>query len=111
MAVPLQLIVFSIPSLFYVAVHRLCGKRWSEAFGKIGWKTCRLKNFLWGLGVAILLGGLAWLAFRFIPPNALQSPNINISYYAGWKLSVASFLLAWLREAILALLLVIRCRH
>ena len=100
MTVPLQLIVLGIPSLFYVAVHRWRGKRWSEAFGNIGWKTCRLEYFLWGLGVAILTGGLAWLAFRFIPPNALQSPNINISDYVGWTLSVTSFLLAWLREAI-----------
>ena len=100
MTVPLQLIVLSIPVLIYVAVHRWRGEKWSEAFGNIGWKTCRLTYFLWGLGVAILTGGLAWLAFRFIPPNALQSPNINISDYAGWTLSVTSFLLAWLREAI-----------
>ena len=100
MTVPLQLIVLSIPVLIYVAVHRWRGEKWSEAFGNAGWKTCWPIYFLWGLGVAILTGGLAWLAFRFIPPNALQSPNINISDYAGWTLSVTSFLLAWLREAI-----------
>jgi membrane protease YdiL (CAAX protease family) len=100
MTVPLQLIVLGIPTLIYVAVHRWRGEKWSKAFGNAGWKTCWPKYFLWGLGVAILMGGLAWLAFRFIPPNALQSPNINISDYAGWTPSVTSFLLAWLREAI-----------
>jgi membrane protease YdiL (CAAX protease family) len=100
MTVPLQLIVLTIPVLIYVAVHRWRGEKWSEAFGNAGWKTCGPIYFLWSLGVAILTGGLAWLAFRFVPPNALQSPNINISDYAGWTLSVTSFLLAWLREAI-----------
>jgi membrane protease YdiL (CAAX protease family) len=100
MTVPLQLIVLGIPTLIYVAVHRWRGEKWSEAFGNAGWKTCCPKYFLWGLGVTILMSGLAWLAFRFIPPNALQSPNINISDYAGWTPSVTSFLLAWLREAI-----------
>jgi membrane protease YdiL (CAAX protease family) len=100
MTIPLQLIVLTIPALVYVAVRRWRGEKWSEAFGKAGWKTCWPKYFLWSLGIAILTGGLAWLAFRFIPPSALQSPNVNISDYAGWTLSVTSFLLAWLREAI-----------
>lgn len=100
MTIPLQLIVFSVPSLVYVAVHRWRGEKWSEAFGNVGWITCRLVYFLWGLGLAIFTGGLAWLAFRFIPSDVLESPNINISAYAGWTLSVTSFLLAWLHEAI-----------
>jgi membrane protease YdiL (CAAX protease family) len=100
MTIPLQLIVFTTPTLVYVVIHRWRGGKWSEAFEDVGWKTSRPIYFLWGLGVAILTGGLAWLAFRFIPSAVLQSPNINISDYAGWTPNITSFLWAWLREAV-----------
>jgi membrane protease YdiL (CAAX protease family) len=100
MTIPLQLVVLTIPTLVYVAIHRWRGGKWSETFENVGWKTCRPVCFLWGLGVTILTGGLAWLAFRFIPSAVLQSPNINISDYARWTPNVTSFLRAWLREAI-----------
>jgi membrane protease YdiL (CAAX protease family) len=100
MDLPLQLIVFSIPSLIYVTVRRWGGERWNEVFRKIGWQGSRLIYFLWSLGVMIIVGGLGWLAFRSVPTEVLQDPNINISNYMGWTLSVTSFLLVWLREAI-----------
>jgi membrane protease YdiL (CAAX protease family) len=100
MTVPLQLILFSIPALIYVVIHRWRGEKWGETFENVGWKTCRPIYFLLSLGVAILTGGFAGLAFRFIPSDVLQSPNINISDYAEWTPSVTSFLLAWVREAV-----------
>jgi len=100
MDLPLQLIVLSIPSLIYVAVHRRRGEKWNDVFGKIGWQGSRPIYFLWSLGVMIIAGGLGWLAFQAVPSEVLQDPNINISDYAGWTSSVASFLLVWLREAI-----------
>jgi hypothetical protein len=36
MELPLQLIVLSIPSLIYVAVHRRRGRKWNEVFRPIG---------------------------------------------------------------------------
>ena len=100
MDLPLQLIVLSIPSLIYVAVRRWRGEKWGQVLGKIGWQGSRPVYFLWSLGVTIIAGGLGWLAFQTVPSEVLQDPNINISAYAGWTLSVTSFLLAWLREAI-----------
>jgi len=100
MDLPLQLIVFSIPSLIYVAVHRRRGEKWNEVLRKIGWQGSRPIYFLWSLGTMIIVGGLGWLAFRAVPSEVLQDPNINISDYTGWTLSVSSFLLVWLREAI-----------
>jgi len=100
MDLPLQLIVFSIPSLIYVTVRRWGGERWNEVFRKLGWQGSRVSYFLWGLGVMIIVGGLGWLAFRAAPSEVLQDPNINISDYTGWTLSVTSFFLVWLREAI-----------
>lgn len=100
MDLPLQLIAFSIPSLIYAAVRRWRGENWNEVLRKIGWKSSRPIYFLWGVGVVIITGGLGWLAFQTAPSQVLQDPNINISAYGGWTLSAASFLLAWLREAI-----------
>jgi heme/copper-type cytochrome/quinol oxidase subunit 2 len=93
MDLPLQLIVLSIPSLIYIAVRRRRGEKWSEVLGKIGWQGSRPIYFLWSLGVTIIIGGLGWLAFQTVPAEVLQDPNINISAYTGWTLSVASFLL------------------
>ena len=100
MDLPLQLIVFSIPSLIYIAVHRRRGEKWNEVLEKIGWQGSRPIYFLWSLGVIILVGGLGWLAFQAVPADVLQDPNINISDYTGLTISVTSFLLVWLREAI-----------
>jgi len=97
---PLQLIVFSIPSLTYIAVRRRLGEKWNEVFREIGWQGSRPIYFLWSLGTMIIVGGLGWLAFQAVPLEVLQDPNINISDYAGWTFSVTSFLLVWLREAI-----------
>ena len=97
---PLQLIVFSIPSLTYIAVRRRLGEKWNEVFRETGWQGSRPIYFLWSLGTMIIVGGLGWLAFQAVPLEVLQDPNINISDYAGWTFSVTSFLLVWLREAI-----------
>jgi membrane protease YdiL (CAAX protease family) len=100
MELPLQLIVLTIPSLVYAALRRRLGERWDEVLGKIGWQGSRPIFFLWSLGAVIVVGGLGWLAFQAVPSEVLQDPNINISDYAGWTLSLTSFLLVWLREAI-----------
>jgi membrane protease YdiL (CAAX protease family) len=100
MDLPLQLIVFSIPSLIFVTVRRFRGEKWSELFSKTGWQGSRSIYFLWGLGTMIIVGGLGWLAFRAVPLEVLQNPNINISDYISLKLNVTSFLLVWFREAV-----------
>lgn len=97
---PVQLVVLSIPSLVYVAVHRWRGENWNEGFRRVGWQGGRPVYFLWSLGVMVVAAGLGWVALQTVPSEALQGPNVNISAYAGWKLSITSFLLVWLREAI-----------
>ena len=100
MELPLQLIMLSIPSLIYFVIRKWRGDKWKDVLEKIGCQGSRPICFLWSLGVIILVGGLGWLAFQAVPTSILQDPNINISDYSGWTLSVTSFLLMWLREAI-----------
>jgi len=100
MELPLQLIVLTIPSLAYAAVRRRLGERWGEILGKVGCQGSRPIFFVWGLGAVIVVGGLGWLAFRAVPSEVLQDPNISVSDYAGLTLSLGSFLTVWLREAV-----------
>jgi membrane protease YdiL (CAAX protease family) len=99
MEIPLQLILLSIPTIIYMLIHKLRGEDRDQIYKNVGWKSFRPEYILLGLAVAGLIGGLGWLAFRFIPPVVLQSPDTNISDYSTWKMSITSFLLAWLREA------------
>lgn len=100
MEIPWQLLVFTAPSLIYLAVRKWRGEKWNQTFEKLGWRGCRPVYFVWSLGVLAILLGLAWLATRLTPPDVFQRPNIGASYYAGWTRGVSAFLLAWLREAI-----------
>ncbi len=100
MNIPLQLVIFSLPSIIYVAVNRLRGEKWNQVFERVGWQSSSPGYYFWSLGVTILLGGLGWLAVQFIPQNVLQDANVSISKYAGWTPGIASFLLILLREAI-----------
>lgn len=100
MNLPLQLIIFSLPALIYIAVRKRRGEQWGEIRKQIGWQGCPSRYFLWSLGVLLLTGLLGGLAFQIVPSAILQDPNLNLSAYAGWTLSVGSFLLIWWREAI-----------
>ncbi len=100
MNLPLQLIVFSVPSLIYIAVHKRRGENWSEILKRIGWQGSRPVHLLWGLGMMAIMGGLGWLAFQVVPSEVLQDPNTNISAYTGWTLSITSFPVIFLREAV-----------
>jgi membrane protease YdiL (CAAX protease family) len=100
MDIPLQPILLSIPSIIYIAVRRHRGENWKEVLGKIGWKGSRPVYFLWSLGVVIIVAGLGWLALQTVPSDALNDPAVSISRYSGWTISVISFLLVWVREAI-----------
>ena len=75
------------------------GRNGTKFLGKSAGKVANLSTFC-GAWATIIAGGLGWLAFQTVPSEVLQDPNINVSAYAGWTLSVTSFLLAWLREAI-----------
>lgn len=43
---------------------------------------------------------LIWVAFQITPPDVFRISNISTAYYATWRLSPISVILAWLREAV-----------
>ena len=100
MEIPIQLILFAIPSLIYAAVQRRRNASWPEIFTKLGWKGSPARYFLWGAAIGVVLGGLAWLAFQLIPPEVFQNSNVNTARYAGWPLNATTVFLIFLREGI-----------
>ena len=98
MEFPIQLVVLTSPSVLYMVVRRFRAAPWKEIFTNLGWRSARLRDFLLSLGVTALTGVFGWLAFQFIPAYVLEDPNINLSGYAGYSLSLASFVIILLRE-------------
>ena len=99
MNIPLQTILFSIPALIYLAFLKKRGDDWTEAFRKIGWRGSRLVYYLWSIGICGLIGGFVWLAFRLVPAEIFQDPNLNISAYGDLPVSFSSFIMILIRKA------------
>ena len=96
---PLQLILLSLPSFIFVFIRKLRGHDFRGSFREIGWRGCQYVNFLWGLGLMVITGGLGFLALQVVPTEALQDPRVNVSSYSHLSLTLASFIQIWLREA------------
>jgi CAAX protease family protein len=100
MEFPVQLVVMSIPSLILVAIYRWrLGASWKDSFSKVGWRVSKPIYFLWSLAVLLVIGLLAWLAIRIIPPELFQSEHVSLSSVAGTPKTVAGFLTIFLYEA------------
>jgi uncharacterized protein len=100
MEIPIQLFVFSIPSLILVAIYRWrVGETWKSAFSKVGWQGSKPIYFLWSLVVLAVIGGLAWLVMKFIPPELFQSDHVNISNYASTPKTLSGMVGIFLYEA------------
>jgi membrane protease YdiL (CAAX protease family) len=100
MEIPLQLFVLSIPSLILIAIYRWRVKiSWRESFAKVGWKGSKLVYFLLALGVTVVIGALAWVALKFIPPELMQSEHVNISSFSGTPRTLVGFMGIFLYEA------------
>ncbi len=49
--------------------------------------------------MVMIIGLLAWLAMRIIPPELFQSEHVNVSSYTGTPKTMAGFLIIFLHEA------------
>jgi CAAX protease family protein len=100
MNIPLQLILFSIPSALYLLVGKIRHQPWQKMFERLGLRGCKPIYFAWSLGVVVVVVGLSALALRWIPATILSDPSVSTSQYSGWTRGIGTFLLAWLQEAI-----------
>lgn len=100
MDIPLQPILFSIPSLALIFLSRRAGIAWREAFTRVGWQGSLPVYFAWAFGIIVPLIGLAWLAQLFIPAELFQSEHVSLSAYAGMSPTLATLAFILLREAI-----------
>ncbi len=100
MTIPIQNLIFIIPSLIYIGVSRKRGQTWQYSFGAVGWQPTSLRYLLIGLLTGVLAGVFVSIFSSNIPPEILENPNIATSQYAGLTLSLLSFLIALFREGI-----------
>lgn len=103
MDIPAELIVLTLPALAY-ALGQWRTATWGDIFTRLGWRGCAPLYVAWALAAAAVLGGLAVVATQSLPASAVHNPHVTASAYAGWTRSVASFGLAWGREALYAAL-------
>jgi membrane protease YdiL (CAAX protease family) len=99
MDIPAQLLIFSIPSIIYFIFQIRRGEKWRSVLNTLGLKGCKVTFYLEGVGIAIAAGGLMRLVLRMVPSSVLESPMVSVSVYAGWSLTLWSFMFALLREA------------
>lgn len=84
MEIPYQLLLLSLPSFILVGIYRWrAGETWRNSLAKVGWQGTRPVYYLWSFAVLAVIGGLAWLAIKFIPQELFQRDHINISNYAS----------------------------
>jgi len=94
--IPFQLIMFTIPSLLFIA-WRMGGRKHSigSSLKDLGWTTCRAQDLLLATGACVILAVAALVAFRFIPAGLLQGHSI----YTGWRFTLHSVWLISINEA------------
>lgn len=95
MEFPIQLIVFSLPSLLYIAVRTVRRRPLSASLSDVGWTLCKGLDLLWAAAVYAFLAVIAYIVLKFVPEEILEGN----SPYAGWPLNTQSVLVALLREA------------
>jgi membrane protease YdiL (CAAX protease family) len=95
MEIPVMLIIFSLPSLLYVAIRALRKDPFSESRKNVGWTLCRGSDLVRALVVFAVLALLAFFLLKLIPGRLLDSASI----YSGQLRSVESVLAALVNEA------------
>ena len=99
MEIPVQLIVFSIPSIIYFFLRKKSLNR-NDLFTNLGFTFPSLKYFVFAIGVAaisILITYLVLLEFKI---NFAEYKNTNFDRYKNYNFSIASIFVVFLREMI-----------
>lgn len=87
-----------VPSLVYYAIQLVRRRPGRRAARELGWALPTWRNLGEAALVLLVLAGMAAVAFRLIPPGALQGENTNTAAYTGWPRSLGSLVLIFLLE-------------
>ncbi len=87
-----------VPSLVYFAIQLIRRRPWRKAARELGWALPTWRNLGEAALVLLALAGIAAVAFRLIPPGALQSEVMNTAAYTGWPSNLGSLVLIFLLE-------------
>jgi uncharacterized protein len=98
MEIPLQTIIFSIPSLAVIAFHKLRNVSWQDALARVGWRGANVRYLAAGLGMGLLPVVMLPVLRQLIPPQVMSDPNLANYQYQGWPIGIGSFLLALMHE-------------
>jgi membrane protease YdiL (CAAX protease family) len=99
MEIPVELILFSLPSVIYLFINKARKRDTGSIFRNIGWVKTNRKYLLIGFALGLIPGLFSLFIAKFLPPDFLEQPGIAQMAYSGWSLSIASFILALVREA------------
>lgn len=99
MDIPLQPLLFSIPSIVYICIQRARKRGWGSILKDIGCSGTPIRYLAIGLGIGLVPGLLSFALSDILPSEIFDQSSIAQVVYAEWPLSVASFVLAFLREA------------
>lgn len=100
MVIPIQNLVFVIPSLVMVAVVKARGRSWEHALGLVGFRWAAARYFLLGVLMGLLAGGSVFLISPEVPSVLIDNPNVATSRYADMPRSFSSFVTALLIESV-----------
>ena len=100
MEFPMQPVLLTIPSLIFIIVNRIRKQDWDLILFKIGLKFPSINYLAIGLGLGLVSGLFSFFTPNMLPQEIFDQPGIAQSFYTNWSLSISTFFLAFLREAI-----------
>lgn len=89
-----------VPSLVYFIIQLVRKRSGREAARALGWALPTWRNLGEAGLVLLVLAALATVAFRMIPPGALQGGDTNTAAYEGWPRNLGSLALIFLLELV-----------
>ncbi len=90
--------VLFVPSLVYLVIQLVRKRPGRDTVRELGWTLPTWRNLGEAALVLLILAGVATVAFRLIPPGALQGEGMNTAAYTGWSRSPGSLALIFLLE-------------
>lgn len=106
MNINLTVLLWTLPSLITLGVLRARKRPNQEIFSLLGWRMSPLRYYLFGVFLALVIGGLIALVFWLFAPDLLLHPAAGTTQYAYSHLTPGplAFLFIFFSEAVFSTL-------